>query len=240
MFDLGSVAKRSLHFFILCDVSASMSGAKIQSLNQVAQVLIPMMQQLQREQAQAQIFVRVIEFGAGAEVRDGGRAVKVDEATWSDLEATAPRTDLGAALGVLTRELEPERIGPYQYPPCVVLLSDGMPTDRWVEALNGFNASPYGLREDRTVRVAIAIGKDADHDVLAKFTGRTALVFEAHRASELKEALQWVTVNILATSIRNSGDGLKASASADALADAANQFKAGLGHAPRDPNDLVF
>lgn len=238
-FDTGSVALRKLHFFLLCDVSGSMSGAKIQSLNQVAESLIPLMNKVQADQAQAEMFLRVIEFGEGASIRDGGQPTRVDAARWENLLATGGRTDLGSALTVLTGELDPERLGSYQYPPCIILLSDGQPTDRWEEALEKFNQSPYGLRADRTVRVAVAIGNDANRDVLMRFTGSMETVFDAYSAAQLESALKFVTVASLTNSIRSTGDGLNANASGDAFKAAASQFKASA--APqRDPNDVIF
>jgi uncharacterized protein YegL len=238
-FDTGSVARRKLHFFLLCDVSGSMGGAKIQSLNQVAESLIPLMNKVQAEQAQAEMFLRVIEFGEGAVIRDGGHPAPVDTARWENLFATGGRTDLGAALDLLTNELQPERLGPYQYPPCIIILSDGQPTDRWEEALHKFNQSPYGLKSDRTVRVAVAIGNDANRDVLMRFTGSMETVFDAYSAAQLADALRFVTVASLTNSIKSTGDGLNANASGEAFKAAASQFKAGAA-AQRDPNDVIF
>jgi uncharacterized protein YegL len=238
-FDTGAVALRKLHFFLLCDVSGSMGGAKIQSLNQVAESLIPLMNRVQAAQAQAEMFLRVIEFGEGAAIRDAGQPTPVEGAKWDNLLATGGRTDLGSALTVLTAELGPERLGPYQYPPCIILLSDGNPTDRWEEALQKFNESPYGKRPERTVRVAVAIGNDADRSVLMRFTGSIETVFDAHSAAQLEAVLKFVTVASLSNSFSSSGDGLNPNASGEAFKEAAIHFKASATP-QRDPNDVIF
>ena len=54
----------------------------------------------------------------------------VDDFVWNDLEAYG-RTDLGAAIRLLSLELTPEKMGRRALPPVIVLLSDGTPTDDW-------------------------------------------------------------------------------------------------------------
>ena len=51
-------------------------------------------------------------------------------------------------------------------PPAFVLVSDGMPTDDFGEALDRLLALPWGAR---AVRMAVAIGQDADYDTLHAF-----------------------------------------------------------------------
>ena len=48
-------------------------------------------------------------------------------------------------------------------PPVIVLLSDGTPTDSWEQELNTFNSTGWG-HPGRTVRIAIAIGHDANKE----------------------------------------------------------------------------
>ena len=51
-------------------------------------------------------------------------------------------------------------------PPAIVLISDGMPTDDHAEALAELLELPWGAR---SVRLAVGIGRDADHDMLVDF-----------------------------------------------------------------------
>ena len=54
------------------------------------------------------------------------------------------------------------------FPPVLVVVSDGRPTDDFESGLERLLAEPWGRR---AVRLAIAIGTDADLDVLARFIG---------------------------------------------------------------------
>jgi uncharacterized protein YegL len=238
--DLGQMARRSLHVMVLADVSASMSGAPIEALNMAVRVLLPELARVAREHAFANIYFRVIEFGQGARLHDQGAPVQVGDYKWTDLMATGSRTDLGAALDLLTSELDPAKLGPYQYPPAIVLLSDGAPNDDWKSALDRFNKSVYGLKPERTVRGAIVIGDHGDKQALTAFTGNPALVFEAHRSTELIEFLKFVTVQASIASSRSQIGSLSGAAPANALVAPAATLREQLAQAPRDPNDAVF
>ena len=54
------------------------------------------------------------------------------------------------------------------FPPVLVVVSDGRPTDDFEAGLARLMAEPWGRR---AVRLAIAIGADADLDVLTAFIG---------------------------------------------------------------------
>ena len=77
------------------------------------------------------------------------------------------------------------------FAPAIFLLSDGGPTDEWQRALaelkqnNWFKAA---------IKVAIAIGDDADKDVLKEFTGTMEAVLETRSAAMLKKMIKFVSV----------------------------------------------
>ena len=78
-----------------------------------------------------------------------------------------------------------------QLPPVIVLASDGLPTDDFEEALAEFFAAPFA---DSAVRVAIAIGTDADLDPLDRFIRHpTARPLRASNATELVNRIKWAT-----------------------------------------------
>ena len=104
-------------------------------------------------------------------------------------------TDMGAAIRLMAAELTPEKMGRRALPPVIVMLSDGSPTDEWEKDLDNFNNSGWG-RVGRTVRIAIAIGRDSNKDVLAKFTGNPETVFEANNAQRLADLIKWASVTL--------------------------------------------
>jgi uncharacterized protein YegL len=191
---LGSVTRSQLHFFWLADCSGSMRmHGKIQALNNAIHECLPAAREAAASNAFAEMMMRAIKFSTGASwhVKD---AVPVDDFVWSDLEAVGV-TDLGNALRLLKHELTPDKMGRRALPPVICLLSDGAPTDDWEHALAEFNETGWG-RPGRTVRVAIAVGRDADKFVLSRFTGSEETVFEANNAQRLTELIKWASVTL--------------------------------------------
>ena len=191
---LGSVARSTLHFFWMADCSGSMrTQGKIQALNNAIHECIPATKSANDTNAFADMMVRAIKFSSGAQWHVG-EATPVDDFLWSDLEAGGV-TDLGAAIKLLSSELVPEKMGRRALPPVIVLLSDGSPTDDWEKELQNFNQTGWG-RPGRTVRIAIAIGRDANKEILAKFTGNEESVFEANDAQRLADLIKWASVTL--------------------------------------------
>jgi hypothetical protein len=91
-------------------------------------------------------------------------------------------TDFGAALTCLGDALKSPPHPRRALPPLVVLLSDGEPTDEYEAALAALDSLPWGKKAQR---YAIAIGQDADREVLMKFTGDPNRVLDAYNAERL-------------------------------------------------------
>ena len=191
---LGSVSRSALHFFWLADCSGSMSvQGKMQAVNNAIHECIPATREANASNAFADMLVRAIKFSNGAQwhVEEPSN---VDDFEWQDLEAYG-KTDLGAAIRLLASELTPEKMGRRALPPVIVLLSDGTPTDSWEQELNTFNSTGWG-HPGRTVRIAIAIGHDANKEILAQFTGNPETVFEAKNAQRLTDLIKWASVTL--------------------------------------------
>jgi uncharacterized protein YegL len=77
-------------------------------------------------------------------------------------------------------------------PPVLVLVSDGQPTDDYQAGLRALMATTWG---PRSLRLAVAIGRDADRDVLQQFigygTGHAPL--QADDPDAIIDAIQWAT-----------------------------------------------
>ena len=63
----GPLATRPLHFFFIADCSSSMTGDKIQSLNQAIRESIPHMREVARGNPNAEVLVRSVAFANGAQ-----------------------------------------------------------------------------------------------------------------------------------------------------------------------------
>jgi uncharacterized protein YegL len=77
------------------------------------------------------------------------------------------------------------------FAPAIILLSDGAPTDNFEAGLAKLQGNNWFKS---AIKVAIAIGDDADKNVLAKFTGTSEAVFTVHNIEALKQIIRVVAV----------------------------------------------
>jgi len=166
------LARRPLHFIFLCDCSGSMrANGKMQSLNQAIRQSLPEMLQVSRQNPEAQILVRVLSFADRAHWHVA-TPTPVDQLLplWSDLQAGG-LTAMGGAMHELAAVLRTPPMEQRALPPVLVLISDGAPTDNFDAGLRSLLAEPWAAK---AVRLAIAIGHDADLEVLQQFIGPEA------------------------------------------------------------------
>lgn len=199
------MAHRPVHFFWLLDCSGSMSiNGKISTLNFAVREAIPEMQRVAHENATAQLMVRVVTFSDGAQWHVH-TPTPIDDFQWSDV-TTSTITDLGAALRLVADELETPPMPERALKPVLALVSDGLPTDDWRSGLRAVDSTPWGKR---AVRVAIAIGQDADIPMLKEFLANPELEpLQAHNPTQLAGAIRWAsTVAVRVASTPRSGAG---------------------------------
>lgn len=190
----GALASRPLHFIWIADCSGSMGhGGKIQALNNAIREVIPHMQRIASENPNAQVMVRAVRFSNGAQWHIA-QATAVANFRWDDLAADGV-TDMGKALQLVAEQLNPDVMPRRALPPVLVLISDGKPTDDFSGGLRALMDSPWGKK---AVRVAIAIGDDADKDTLQRFIGHPELEpLRANNAEALVKHIKWVSTAVL-------------------------------------------
>jgi uncharacterized protein YegL len=170
-----------------------MAGEKIKSLNEAIRESLPHMRKVAEDNPNAEVLIRAIKFSSGAEWHIG-LPTAIDQFQWDDLSVETS-TDLGAALSLLADALKIPPMDTRALPPVLVLLSDGMPTDDYKAGLNKLMAEPWGKR---SVRIAIAIGSDADLDVLKKFIANPELEpLVAKNSPQLVKAIRWASTAVL-------------------------------------------
>jgi uncharacterized protein YegL len=92
-------------------------------------------------------------------------------------------------------------MSPRALPPVIVLFSDGKPTDQFEQGLETLMAQPWG---QKSARVAIAIGRDADTKTLESFIGDPEFsVLSANNADQLKDRLRYVSTIVTRSVIRS-------------------------------------
>jgi len=186
--DPTAIARRQLQVMFALDCSGSMQGDRMASLNYAMRTALPELSEVAGENPEIDVRVRVLRFADQAEWQ--GDATSAGDFVWQDL-AAGGETNMGAAMRLLGRALSPEEMQGRQLPPVIVLASDGLPTDDFDDALAEFFGSPFA---DSAVRVAIAIGTDADTEALDRFIRHpTARPLRASNATELVNRIKWAT-----------------------------------------------
>ncbi|MDR2097773.1 MAG: VWA domain-containing protein [Spirochaetaceae bacterium] len=187
-----AIPRKTMVLFFLIDTSGSMAGSKIGAVNAAIAEVIPELQDISQANADALIKVAALEFSYGVKWLTP-EPLDVDLFQWNNINA-AGETDLGAACIELNGKLSTKafmREATGSFAPALFLISDGGPTD-------DFDAGLAELQKNnwyrQAIRVAIAIGDDADRGVLAKFTGSTETVLEVHNAAALKKLIKFVSV----------------------------------------------
>lgn len=184
----GAMAKRPLNFFWVVDCSGSMMGDKIQQVNYAIQSTIPDMRDAAEGNTNAELLVQAMKFSSGASWITPA-PVKIEDYSWTDLTASG-LTELGKALDLLCAQLTIPPMSERALPPVIVLLSDGVPTDTYKPSLDKLLHLPWGKK---AVKIAIAIGRDADRNVLQEFTGNSEYVLDANNPQALVAMIRWAS-----------------------------------------------
>lgn len=186
------IPRRTMTLFFMIDTSGSMAGSKIGAVNDAVVNVLPLLDEISAENSDAEIRVAALEFSTTCSWLYN-EPKPASEFVWQDVQASA-LTSLGAACKELSSKLS--RNGFMQsasgsYAPAIILLSDGTPTDDFESGLavlknnNWFKAA---------IKVAVAIGEDADKNILAQFTGTSEAVFTVHNIDALKQIIRVVAV----------------------------------------------
>jgi uncharacterized protein YegL len=170
-----------------------MIGSKIQALNFAIREAITPMQDTARQNPHAQVLVRAVTFSTGAKWHVAN-PTPVADFKWTDLPASGV-TDMGKALTLVAEQLRIPPMTDRALPPVLVLVSDGRPTDDFGSGLKKLMAEPWATR---AVRLAIAVGRDADLGVLSKFIGHSELQpLEANNSPALVDYIRWASTAVL-------------------------------------------
>jgi uncharacterized protein YegL len=200
----GELASRPLHFIWIADGSGSMQqDGKIQALNTAIREAIPHMRKVAEDNPNAQVLVRAVRFSSGAQWHIS-QPTPVADFTWQDISADG-ETDMGKALALVAEQLKMPPMSDRALPPVLVLISDGQPTDDFDSGLKALMEQPWGKK---AVRIAIAIGQDADNEILQKFIGHSELKpLAANSPEALVKHIKWASTAVLKSASSPAASG---------------------------------
>ena len=200
-----TVPRRTMTLFFMIDTSGSMMGNKIGAVNDAVVNVLPMLEDISSSNPDAEIKVAALEFSSGCNWLYSEPKL-ASEFVWQDVQASG-LTSLGAACEELNSKLS--RSGYMvaasgSYAPAIILLSDGGPTDNFKAGLTKLKSNSWFKA---AIKVAIAIGEDADKSVLEQFTGSNEAVFTVHNIDALKQIIRIVAVTSSQIGSKSSSAG---------------------------------
>lgn len=200
------VPRRTMVLFFIVDTSSSMYGEKIGILNNAIEEVLPEIAKISDSNPDAEIKIAILDFSTDA-VWTTPKPVPAGEYMYNYLEASG-LTAMGAAFNKLNEKLSrnefmQEIVG--SFAPVLFLLSDGEPNDDWEKALNKLKTNNW---YKKAIKVAVAIGNDADLNVLQKFTGSSESVLTVHTPKELAAMVRFVSVTSSEIGSKSSSVGL--------------------------------
>ena len=188
-----SVPRRTMTLFFLIDTSGSMEGNKIGAVNDAVVNVLPILNDISVTNPDAEIKVAALEFSSDVRwLYDEPKSA--NDFIWQDVTASG-LTCLGGACAELAAKLS--RNGGFMqsasgsFAPAIILLSDGGPTDNYEVGLAKLQTNNWFKS---AIKIAIAIGDDADKEVLKQFTGNSEAVITVHNIDALKQIIRVVAV----------------------------------------------
>lgn len=168
----------------IVDVSRSMEGEKIESLNTWIREFIPKCCDLCIGN-DAIIQLAILSYSSDTKWMYN-KFVDAQEFDYRDLEAYG-LTNLGMALKELNKKLSFNNEGMFissvrYYPPTIIFISDGNPTDDYEYYLGKIRKNEWFAISQK---LAIAIGSEAPMDILEKLTGTCEAVCTVHNACQI-------------------------------------------------------
>lgn len=187
--------RKIMTLFYVVDTSGSMTGDKIGSVNSAMEEAITVdLPDISTANDDAEIRVAIMQFSSGCSwITPSSGPIGIGDVIWNDLHPSG-LTDLGAACVELDKKLSRNEFLESQtgaYAPVILLFSDGGPTDNWEKGLEQLKKNNWFKH---AIKIAIAIGEDADKTVLATFTGTSESVIAVNDKHTLKALIRKVSV----------------------------------------------
>lgn len=201
---------RALPVFILLDVSGSMSGEKIETVNVALKEMINSFKKI--ENPKGIIELCLLTFG-GNKVEVIKPLSKITDQDSYTLSASGS-TPMGMAFEKVAEMIEDKNIvSSRAYTPTIVLISDGNPTDynasrKSIEEImtwESLNKVHSGTRSSKAIKLAMGIGSDVDINILKAFINNNEVpVISAKDNNTISKFFEWVTMSVSVRSISSN------------------------------------
>lgn|SRR5574344_293353 len=179
---------KPLPVFLILDVSGSMSGSRISSLNTAVRTMIDEF----KNTVAKEICINMCVIAFESQPRIHIPMTSIENIQWRDLIAGGG-TNLDTALNLAKSLIEDKNIVPSRaYKPAVILVSDGEPFPGWEGPMRNFIQQGRSAKCDR---MAMLIGeKNAAHVMTEFLKGTENQLFFAGDAKDISKFFKFVTM----------------------------------------------
>ena len=198
--NIKEVAARTMALFYLFDKSGSMDGTKIGQVNYSMKESQKIIKDLADGAPNANIVVAAATFSNDVEwITPKPQTPEEFIDSWQEIKAGG-LTSLGAALKSLNEKMSRKEFlgdNPMGYlAPGIIILSDGEPTDDWETPLKEIRKNNWFKN---AIKVAFAVGEDANKDVLAEVCGAKEAVVSIDDPEKIRQYIKFVTATVSKT-----------------------------------------
>jgi uncharacterized protein YegL len=201
---------RALPVFILLDVSGSMKGEKIETVNVALKEMINSFKKI--ENPKGIIELCLITFG-GSQVNVIKELSQLKDSDVYTLTANG-NTPMGMAFEKVAEMIEDKNVvSSRAYTPTIVLISDGNPTDynpagKSIEEITAWESLMKihsGIRCSKATKLAMGIGGDVDTNILKAFINNNEIpVISAKDNNTISKFFEWVTMSVSVRSVSSN------------------------------------
>jgi uncharacterized protein YegL len=184
------IVKRQMVLFFIVDTSGSMEGTKIGAVNTAIREVLPELKGIGGSDVDLKI--ACLKFSSGCSWMHPS-PVPVENFQWNNLAANGV-TDFGIACKELSDKMSKDKFlsaPSASVAPAIFLMSDGEPTDDYKKGLAALQQNNW---YKYAIKVAVAIGDDANIDVLTEFTGNIEAVITVHTPEALRKMIRFVSI----------------------------------------------
>lgn len=183
---------RPLPVIVAVDRSGSMiRDGKIDALNTALKNFIASVKEESSEKAE--IHLALFSFGQHTATQDLPMTPISQIGEVKDYEADG-MTPMGQAFKLMKEMIEDRNIiSSRSYKPTIVLITDGLPNGEWEPQMEALINEG---RSAKAFRMAMAIGDDADTDMLARFVSTPEYLVKGENARDIKKFFRYVTMSV--------------------------------------------
>lgn len=190
------MVKKVLPIIYVIDTSGSMNGEKIAAVNEAMHETVDVLKDVSSKNPDAEVKIAVLSFSSGAQwVTNENSLEDLEDFVWTDITAGGI-TDLGYAISELEHKLSRQELLKSEVGfciPVILFMTDGQPTDNYQKPLKKANKDNTWFRH--ATKIGIAVGDDADENVLAEVVGNPEAVIKIHDNDTLKKLIRIVSVS---------------------------------------------